>query len=171
MLGGVKMFDLLKDEMLKNDIKGAMVDLYVYPDNTYSIIPLGRAFNKEWIGAKTLNYKETGNFNVDDNDTLMSKIYKSLVVSYNYNNMGIEPSGNMEIKFTKDGKECGFKGYRYISIVLFASKGLIKINELKPIDMKGSEWVGKSDTSISLSTEECKNIKYVLTKYLDENCR
>lgn len=165
------MLDKIQNELLERNMRGTLVDVYIYPDNSYSIIPLGRSSSKKWIGSRVLNYKETGNICSESDRDFANKIYNALIVSYKFEEMGIEPSDNMEPKFSEEGKRNGFNGYRYLSVTLFAKTGTIEINELKPIDKKGSEWVGKSDTLISLPIEECTNIKSVLNKYLDKACR
>lgn len=165
------MLNKIRNELIEKNIKGALIDIYLYPDNSYSIIPLGRSASKEWIGSRVLNYKETGNINDENDRNFANKIYNALNVSYKYEELGIEPSGDMEPKFREEGKKNGFKGYKYLSVTLFAKKDTIEINELKPIDKKGSEWVGKSDTALIIDIDDCTNIYEIIKKYIETQSR
>jgi len=45
------------EKIIKANVKGASIDMYIYPDFEYSIVPLGRSNRNEWIGSRNLDYK------------------------------------------------------------------------------------------------------------------
>ena len=146
--------NVIKEELLKKQLKSASVDILVYPNKDYVIIPRGRSLDKEWVGAKVLNYKEKGNFNEDDIKLFNHKLLECLTISHDYNNKCIKPTNkNLEPNFNAEGSKNNFKDYHYISLIFFSNTDIIRINSLKPIDKKGSEWIGKASSSFELSID------------------
>ena len=164
--------EIIKEELLKKQLKSAAVDILVYPNKDFVIIPRGRSVDNKWIGAKVLNYKEKGNLNKDDEKTFADKIVGCLNVCHDYEKMGVEPTNkDVEPNFNIEGCKNSFKDYHYLSLILFSNTDIIKINSLRPIDKKGSEWVGKSDDAVELTLSDANKIYDNIKKYTNTQCR
>lgn len=164
----MKNINEIKKAILDKNQKSVALDMLVYPNGEFVIIPRGRSAEKKWIGAKVLNYKECGDFSKNSKDDVINKILKCLTVAYDYESLGIDPTDkNVEPRFSSDGAKAGFVGYFYLSILLFAATNTVKVNSLKPIDKKGSEWVGKSDTAVEIDDSNFDDIYNVLKKYIN----
>lgn len=158
----------IKNEILNKNLKSAALDILVYPNCEYVIIPRGRSVDKKWIGAKTLNYKETGDLNKDAKKQVIYKILNCLNICFDYESLGINPSNkSIEPRFCVEGAKEGFKGYFYFSLILLAETSIVKVNSLKPVDTKGRDWVGNSNTSEQIDISNFYDVYEILKKYIN----
>ena len=153
-------------ELLKNKgLRGATMDMYVYPSGEFTIVPSGQSSKKEWIGSRNLDFKIKGNFNSMDTNTVIDKIKEGLYVSVNYEEKGIKATKtNVEGVFIENAKKDNFINYNKISFVLLAQANVLRATILTFVDKKGDEWVGKRENS----TEFNLNQKIELQKYIEE---
>jgi len=147
------------EKIIKANVKGASIDMYIYPDFEYSIVPLGRSNRNEWIGSRNLDYKIKGNFFENNNNEILNKIIEGLYVSINYEAMNIKANkNNVEYNFIESAKKEGFKKHHKISIVLLNKLKILRATDLTCIDINNDVWVGKRENSIEVSIENIEDL-------------
>lgn len=162
----------IKKQLQNKQLRSAAVDILVYPNKDYVIIPRGRSAEKKWIGAKVLDYKEKGNLNSEDSAQIDNKIIQALDVCCSFAEKGIEPTDkNVEAKFYQEGTKNDFKDYYYVSLIFFANNDTVRVNSLRPVDKKGSEWTAKEDTMTEVSSSDVDSVYNILKKYINVQCR
>ncbi len=158
----------IREELINRKLRGATVNVYVYPDMDYVIVPMGQSPTKEWFGFRNIDCLERGNIRVDSEETFMKKLSKSFKVGYDYINMGLKASPkDVEARFIKEGKENNFKNYCYLSLNILSSEEAIQINVMKNKDKKGMEWVGERDSKIVLPLNDSEKIYNCVKKFVN----
>ncbi len=159
------MIEEIYNSLVNYGLKGATMELTIYPNKDYVIIPFARDIHKKWFGAQALNYKITGNFFNEDSDEFISNILKCFKVCYDYENQNISlAKKDVDPNFEKEVKKNGLKGFHCFSISLNTTKEVISICELRFIDKNGKETIGKEEDTTLIEITEFNEIYQIIYK-------
>ena len=160
------MFEKVIESLENKEIRGATLDMYIYPNGEFTIVPSGHSKNREWIGSRNLDYKIKGNLKSMDINSIIDKIEEGLYISVNYDERGIlAKKENVEEKFLENARKEDFKNYYKVSFVLLSQAKKLRVNSLTCVDKKNDEWVAKRENSVEFELSQRKNLE----KYIEEN--
>ena len=153
------MLEKAMESLIEKGIRGAALDMYVYPSGEFTIVPLGQSSKKEWIGSRNLDFKIKGDFNSLSVESVIEKVDDGLYISVNYEDKGIvAKKTNVEEVFIENARKDNFKNYYKISFVLLAPTKTLRVNSLTCVDKKNDEWVGKRENSVEFALDKRKEL-------------
>ena len=162
------MIEEIYNNLVNYGLKGATMELTMYPNKDYVIIPFARDIHKKWFGAQALNYKVTGNFSNEGTNEFVLNVLKCFKVCYDYENQNISlAKKSVDPNFEKEVKKNGIKGFHCFSISLNTAKEVIAICKLRFVDKNGKETIGKEEDTTVIKLSEFNKIYQIIEQKMN----
>ena len=162
------MIEEIYNDLVAMGLKGATMELTIYPNKDYVIIPFARDIHKKWFGAQALNYKVTGNFLNESTEDFTLKVLNCFKICYDYENLNINlAKKSVDPNFKKEVKRNGLKGFHCFSINLNVMNENICICKLRFTNDSGIETIGKEEDTTSIKFFEFDRVHQIIKEKIN----